>query len=444
MATVKDSDLLVQLASYNTNLQGSLGLPQDLVDWLAPTLQVSTFLSRAPRAPDIVAVGFQELLPLHLGRALLFLSLCAMLTSAVISVWTVQVRHQRTECPHCLRDRSSFAQQRAICPNCQGRERRCRASRLWTRRHGEQDGVRRADELDGMRADVYGKQRRSWRAVSCSRRGRDFGRSVHVRLYLRFLFPLSCLRRFVCAHLTAHAENLDRRLFDYKHIVGSLLFPPLPSSESPAPSTIYDTSNLFFLGDLNFRLVVPTDHPLHNFHKIHDVSVALESEATREELKEYDQLLIEQRKGNVLVGLREGEFWKFKCTYKYQPGQVDQYRSLDAYLPILFIHLFESLFSTKRSPSWTDRILYTTHTDTPFRPEVSNIKNLLYTNVPGYTASDHVRRSSQTLLFKFRRPFRNLSCASSPFRSKRTRCRRGFPFYGCLRIIGPSTIPTPT
>jgi hypothetical protein len=60
--------LLVQIGSYNTNLQGGKGLPQDLVDWLAPTLQVSTFLSRAPRAPDIVAVGFQELLPLHLGR----------------------------------------------------------------------------------------------------------------------------------------------------------------------------------------------------------------------------------------------------------------------------------------------------------------------------------------------------------------------------------------
>lgn len=60
--------LLVQIGTYNTNLQGGLGLPQDLVDWLSPTLQVSTFLSREPRAPDIVVVGFQELLPLHLGR----------------------------------------------------------------------------------------------------------------------------------------------------------------------------------------------------------------------------------------------------------------------------------------------------------------------------------------------------------------------------------------
>ena len=60
--------LLIQIASYNTNLQGVLGLPQDLVDWLSPTFQVSSFLSTERRAPDIVAVGFQELLPLHLGR----------------------------------------------------------------------------------------------------------------------------------------------------------------------------------------------------------------------------------------------------------------------------------------------------------------------------------------------------------------------------------------
>lgn len=72
-SSITHSDrLLVQIASYNTNLQGILGLPQDLVDWLAPTLQVSSFLSTERRAPDIVVVGFQELLPLHLGRVFAF------------------------------------------------------------------------------------------------------------------------------------------------------------------------------------------------------------------------------------------------------------------------------------------------------------------------------------------------------------------------------------
>lgn len=62
-----DENLLIQIASYNTNLQNVEGLPQDLVDWLSPTLRVSGFLSNSKQSPDIIAVGFQELLPLHLG-----------------------------------------------------------------------------------------------------------------------------------------------------------------------------------------------------------------------------------------------------------------------------------------------------------------------------------------------------------------------------------------
>jgi hypothetical protein len=89
--------LLVQIASYNTNLQGPLGLPQDLVDWLSPTLQVSSFLSRERRAPDVVAVGFQELLPLHLGRMFIYLFclvLCLNWPRFSRSLWIVQVCDQ--------------------------------------------------------------------------------------------------------------------------------------------------------------------------------------------------------------------------------------------------------------------------------------------------------------------------------------------------------------
>ena len=59
--------VLVQIGTYNANLQGSKGLPQDLVDWLVPSLEVSNFLANNRAAPDIVAIGFQELLPLHLA-----------------------------------------------------------------------------------------------------------------------------------------------------------------------------------------------------------------------------------------------------------------------------------------------------------------------------------------------------------------------------------------
>jgi hypothetical protein len=62
-----DNGVVVQIGTYNANLQGHNGLPQNLVDWLAPSLHVSTFLANTRTAPDIVAIGFQELLPLRLG-----------------------------------------------------------------------------------------------------------------------------------------------------------------------------------------------------------------------------------------------------------------------------------------------------------------------------------------------------------------------------------------
>ena len=130
-------------------------------------------------------------------------------------------------------------------------------------------------------------------------------------------FPLN---RFVCAHLAAHERKLAHRLADYNHIVGSLVFPPPPtypsSSGKPSttPTTIYDTSHLFFFGDLNFRLDLPVTHPLHGSDNYHELISALDSESKREELKEYDQLRVELKKGTTFVGLREGEFWKFKVS----------------------------------------------------------------------------------------------------------------------------------
>ncbi len=62
-----DNRVTVQIGTYNANLQGHEGLPQNLVDWLVPSLKVSSFLANTRTAPDIVAIGFQELLPLQFG-----------------------------------------------------------------------------------------------------------------------------------------------------------------------------------------------------------------------------------------------------------------------------------------------------------------------------------------------------------------------------------------
>jgi hypothetical protein len=125
--------------------------------------------------------------------------------------------------------------------------------------------------------------------------------------------------------LAAHEPNLQRRIEDYNHIVSTLLFAP-HSEESKKPTTLYDTSHLFFLGDLNFRVSLPEEHPMSTVLVGKGVANALNADDMREQLKEYDQLSIERKKGNVLISLREGEFWKFKCSYKYELGEVDKYR----------------------------------------------------------------------------------------------------------------------
>jgi hypothetical protein len=131
---------------------------------------------------------------------------------------------------------------------------------------------------------------------------------------------------FVCAHLTAHAANLAARISDYRHIVGSLLFPPLPCSSSGTPTTIYSTSHLFFFGDLNFRLALPPTSPYAGPSNLQHLEATLDTQSGREELREFDQLLQERKKCTVFQGLREFDFWGFKCSYKFRIGEVDKYR----------------------------------------------------------------------------------------------------------------------
>jgi len=139
------------------------------------------------------------------------------------------------------------------------------------------------------------------------------------------LINLLLLCRFVNAHLTAHAPKLKERINDWNYIVSTLLFPS--PDEKGQVTTIYSTTNLFFLGDLNFRLDIPHAHPLRAHSDfIARLNAYLSTEEGRLEMKEHDQLTIEQKKGTIFQGLSEGEFWRFKCTYKFKLHAVDQYR----------------------------------------------------------------------------------------------------------------------
>ncbi|OCH93391.1 skeletal muscle/kidney enriched inositol 5-phosphatase [Obba rivulosa] len=325
--------VLVQIASYNTNLQGERGLPQDLVDWLAPTLRVSSFLARDQRTPDIVAVGFQELLPLHLGLSGLSKPVIESRNSLILS--EIQEHAPNKENYSLIAKVGNVGVALFVYARDDGIARRvCDVQTQWTgcgpvyMGNKGAVGVRfRVPGADGGLGEVY---------------------------------------TFICAHLVAHTRYLEWRKRNFHYIVSNLLFPPLPGATSKGPTTMYSTSHLFFFGDLNFRLALPPGS-----EQAANICHTLAHEDTRRMLKEYDQLTIERDvKRSIFAGLREGEFWKFKCSYKYKLGQADRY-------------------DLKRMPAWTDRIMYTTYSDPPDTTAESNIDNILYTSIPSYTTSDH-------------------------------------------------------
>lgn len=332
-----DGNLFVQVGSYNTNLQGGAGVPQDLVDWLVPTLQVASFLSKEPRTPDIFAIGFQELLPLHLGLA--------GLSKAVIDDRDAHIRSQIEK--HTPGGVSYSLVAKAVNVGV--------ALLVYARDSGV---ARRVCDVQTQ-----------WTGTGPAYMGNKGAVGIRFRISDRGS-KAGEVFTFVCAHLSAHEPKLARRVADYHHIVSTLLFPPLPSSPSSSPTTMYSTSHLFFLGDLNFRITIPPSRSHVQTSQSHDILSMLKDDPSREQLKEFDQLLNQRRKGTAFVGLREGPFWTFKCTYKYKLGEVDRY-------------------NTKRTPAWTDRIMYTTYTDSPDTPEKSNIINILYTSIPSYVTSDH-------------------------------------------------------
>lgn len=334
--TMSGKRLLVEIASYNTNLQGDKGVPQDLVDWLCPTLETS--LAQQSHAPDIVAVGFQELLPLHLGFAGLS--------------------------KHVLENRHNLILSE-IEKHTPGGERYSLIAKVFNVGvallvYGRDDSVARTV------CDVQTQ----WTGCGPAYMGNKGAVGVRFRVP-REGGGAGEVYTFVCAHLTAHAHKLRQRIQDYHDIVRMLLFPPLPASKSKELSTIYTTSHLFFFGDLNFRLAIPT--PPSSVPPAEEANIlsALTHDEGRLSYKEYDQLLAERDvKQSIFIGLREGEFWKFPCSYKYKLGEIDKH-------------------DLKRQPAWTDRIMYATHSDSPDAPRVSNIENLLYTSIPSYTSSDH-------------------------------------------------------
>lgn len=143
---------------------------------------------------------------------------------------------------------------------------------------------------------------------------------------------------FVCTHLTSGEKEGDeiRRNFDVADILKKTSFShslkdlrhPLP------PSSILGHDKVFWLGDLNYRLV-STCRDTHELLSKNDWQALLQK----------DQLLIEQKAGRVFPGWEEGSIY-FAPTYKYRFNS-DHY-----------VVQTSNSKEKRRTPAWCDRILW--------------------------------------------------------------------------------------
>ncbi|KDN44124.1 DNase I-like protein [Tilletiaria anomala UBC 951] len=378
--------LRVQIGTFNYNLRGSSQYDTpDLQPWLIPTVEEDPdsgySTTGGPRdAPDIFAVGFQELMPLHMG----FLGTGSLFSTGNSSSSDEEgggaagqvLRDTDTEIRRAVRPHSAVVSGDGLYPPGGGPEGYTLIAR---------------ENLVGLALFVYARERSGIvgrvREVRTNRAGTGIFNllgnkgAVGVRVVLEGSPNVQGTGKkdaeqvltFVCAHLAAHDHNIARRNTDWKNIVRRLVFPPdsvvpLPSlqqnisseREKPGPvdldklksqysekggsksksrparplddreHTLYDSSHLFVFGDLNYRIAVgiPPHPALASSSagskstaplKKSDVAFKVVMEEW-ETLAAYDQLSTERLGGRVFHGLTESPLGgaKFGPTYKYK------------------------------------------------------------------------------------------------------------------------------
>ena len=194
------------------------------------------------------------------------------------------------------------------------------------------------------------------------------GNKGGVSIRMQFYDSTLC---FVCTHLAAHRENVTGRNADFANVFNKSTF---EIGEEATREAIYsgsmshweigstavniiDHDLIFWLGDLNYRIdeSMPTERVLE-----------LSEKGMYSELRKLDQLNVERSHGRAFEGFEEGVI-NFTPTYKYQPGT-------DAY---------EKRPEKKlRAPAWCDRILW-------MALEPAHVQQLTYNRSERPNISDH-------------------------------------------------------
>lgn len=194
------------------------------------------------------------------------------------------------------------------------------------------------------------------------------GNKGGVSIRLQFYDSTICI---ICAHLAAHRENISGRNSDFANVFqkssfdigeeairevirsGSLSQWATGSSSVGVP----DHDVVFWIGDLNYRV----DESLTT-----ERVIELAEKGDLDELRSLDQLNIERAAGRVFQGFEEGVL-RFRPTYKYQPGTDGYDQRPDKKI---------------RAPAWCDRILWLSQ-------EPAHVQQLTYDRSETPNISDH-------------------------------------------------------
>ncbi|KAE8710010.1 Type I inositol 1,4,5-trisphosphate 5-phosphatase CVP2 [Hibiscus syriacus] len=144
---------------------------------------------------------------------------------------------------------------------------------------------------------------------------------------------------FIAAHLASGEKNGDegRRNRQVSEIFKRTSFPRSANDDdNPHPLTILGHDQIFWFGDLNYRLDLE-DNLARYLIKKQDWKA----------LQEFDQLRKEQEDGGVFEGWREGNI-NFAPTYKYSSSNCNRYSG----------GLPNRSGEKQRTPAWCDRILW--------------------------------------------------------------------------------------
>ncbi|KAL1117910.1 hypothetical protein AAG570_004223 [Ranatra chinensis] len=151
---------------------------------------------------------------------------------------------------------------------------------------------------------------------------------------------------FVNSHLAAHVEEYERRNQDYRDICSRMSF-----TKFRPPKSIVNHDQVYWLGDLNYRIVDVDPKKVKELIDIENFDPVLE----------YDQLIRQHNLNEVFMGYKEGKI-NFRPTYKYDTG-TDNWDSSEK----------------NRAPAWCDRVLW----------KGDSIKQLKYRSHPIMRISDH-------------------------------------------------------